>query len=358
MKSLIFLTVLMIALCQGVSAQVDFKTLVISPKVGDVIDKAENDTYNLFSTAYPFRSAKFLISPDKKYFVEFTYTDTNNSRMEVNPSLLILYAERIEFKDAIDDGIYKPGLSVLSVDSAGGKFFVKLKNNYFTKLPFAEKYKAPKVFHPMFGFGGGMKYLNTDLSELKGVYDYVEETVRGNGFSIDHNNLDNGPSLFWTVNFYATVSKSVGLYFEAGRGVNSSWKSYYTSILAKFYYDFKSIDWLKLYAGAGFTKLGFSGKNDYFAVISNPNAYGDYWMLDGITTDVSSYGWALSFGSEAGYFNYRNTFYVTGFLDLNYSLSPEKVYNVSYDGEELSFFKSATVKFGGLSVSTGIKIYF
>jgi hypothetical protein len=358
MKSVIKFVVLLMAVCSGLLAQVEYRTVVISPRVGESIDAAENSEYGLFPAGVSFKSARFLKGQGNKFFVEFTFSDTTQPKlMDVSPELLLRYTERVELKDAMEDGIYKPGFSKMSVDSAGGKFYVKFKNDYFTKLPFVKNLPPKYKFHPLFGLGVGTKFMNTDLSGMKGLYDYVEETIRSNGFAINPNSLDDGPKMFVTGNFYLTVFKSLGLYMEAGKSVGSSWNSYYTSIAARYYYDFKDPSWLKLYAGAGYAKIGYKSQQTYGSRFSTINSYGEFWQLDSIKTEASSSGFVFNLGSEIGFFDYKQNYYFTLFADVGYSVFPEKIYTVAYQGPEYNFYKTASVKLGGFSVSTGIKLY-
>lgn len=358
MKSVIKIVVLLMALCSGLFAQVGYRTVVISPKVGESIDAAENSEYGLFSAGSSFKAARFLKGQGNKFFVEFTFSDSTKPNMlDVSYDLLLRYTERVELKDAFDDGVYKPGFSSMSLDSAADKFYVKFKNEYFTKLPYVKNLPPKYKFHPLFGVGGGLKVMNADLSGMKGLYDYVEETIRSNGFYISPNSLDDGPKMFVTGNFYLTVFQSLGLYMEAGKSVGSNWKTYYTSVGARYYYDFKDPSWLKLYAGAGYAMIGFKGQNTYGTRFSTINSYGEYWQLDEINTEGSSSGFIFNLGSEIGFFDYKQNFYFTVFTDVGYSLFPEKKYTVAYQGPEYNFFKTTTTKFGGISVSTGIKLY-
>jgi|GEM_PF-5080594 len=335
------------------------KTVVLSNKTGEVIDKSENEKYGIFPRIDNLDSIRILWSPAKQYFIRISMQEKSLSKeYQINEQNLINLTERIELKDAIDDGIFKPGYTEISVDTTADKMHVKFKNDYFSPMPWAKKQKPDNRFHPIFGAGIGMKYFNMDLSGIKGFYDYVEQTVRNAGYTISKNSLDDGPDLFYALNFYLYFFESFGVYFEAGKGIDSDWDTYYTSGSVKYYINFGKTDWLKLYFGGGYTKVGYKTTLGYGAIISEITPNGSYWLLKEISSEGSSNGFTLNIGSDAGYFNYTDHIYFTFFADASYAFFPEKKYENSIVVDDVTYSKTSTTKFNGLIITSGIKIYF
>jgi hypothetical protein len=335
------------------------KIVVLSYKTGEVIDKNENEKYEVLPYTDNIDSIKILWSPAKQYFIRISMQEKSLSKeFQINEQNLIRLTERIELKDAIEKGIYKPGFSEISIDTSGTKMYVKLKNDYFTVMPWAKNPKSNNNFHPMLGVGAGFKYMDMDLSEIKGFYDYVEQTVRSKGYAIVQNSLDEGPNSFYAFNIYLYLLESFGVFFEAGKGLGGSWDSYYTSGSLKYYINFGKTEWFKLYLGGGYTKVGFKGAQSYNATISEISPNGSYWLLDDITTEGNSHGFTLNIGSDAGYFDYNNRFYFTVYADVSYAFFPEKTYNNSITIDNVVYTKTSSTKFNGLMFTSGIKIYF
>jgi opacity protein-like surface antigen len=341
------------------SPQDSVKNVILSDKTGEVIDKTENEKYNVFPNIENLDSVRILWSPEKKYFVQISMRDKNKSKeFHINEENIIRLTERIELKKVIDKGYFKPGLSEISIDTSATTMTVKFKNEYFEELPWVKNIRTENKFHPHFGAGIGFKLINMDLSGMKEFYDYVEQTVRSKGYSISSNNLDNGPRLFYAFNFYIYLIESFGFYFETGQGLNSNWESHFVSGSLKYYFNLPNTDWIKPYFGAGYTIIGFKGQNTYEARISPINEQGYYWVLKDISTEGNSKGFTLSAGAETGYFDYDNHFYFTLFADISYALFPEKTYKYSQSAAEFNFINSSSTSFKGLMLTSGIKIYF
>ncbi|MCI0471994.1 MAG: hypothetical protein L0Y76_00240, partial [Ignavibacteria bacterium] len=152
--------------------------------------------------------------------------------------------------------------------------------------------------------------------------------------------------------------ESFGVYFEAGKGTDSGWDTYYTSGSIKYYVNFGKTDWLKLYLGGGYTKVGYKTTQGYGAIISEITPNGSYWLLKEISSEGSSNGFTLNIGSDAGYFNYADHIYFTFFADASYTFFPEKKYDNSIIVDDITYSKTSTTKFNGLMLTSGIKIYF
>ncbi|MCI0474259.1 MAG: hypothetical protein L0Y76_11810, partial [Ignavibacteria bacterium] len=145
------------------------KTVVLSKKTGEVIDKSENEKYEVFPHIGNLDSVRILWSPAKQYFVRISMQEKSLSKeFQINEENLIRLTERIELKDVIDKGVFKPGYSEISIDTTVNEMHIKFKNDYFSVMPWVKNQKPDNRFHPIFGAGIGMKYFNMDLSGIKG----------------------------------------------------------------------------------------------------------------------------------------------------------------------------------------------
>ena len=224
-------------------------------------------------------------------------------------------------------------------------------------MAFVKNVQSKNKFHPNMGIGGSIKYIKTDLGEFKRMYDNIEESIRSKGFLISSSNLDNGPNKFITANIFIRILESYGLYFEAGKGTEGKWDTFYTSGSIRYYIDFKRLDWLKLHMGLGYTKIGFKVQENYGTAISTTNN-GSYWRLDEINTEGNSKGFTLNLGTDFGLFDYSSHTYLTLFTDFSYSFFEEKQYTVSYTGPEISFANLSKTNFKKFIISIGLNLYF
>lgn len=75
--------VLMLVSLELAQAHEEGQVIVISPKVGEVIDREERDTYQLFQSFPSFQRAQFLKLSDGSYAIHITYLDGKASRTQV-----------------------------------------------------------------------------------------------------------------------------------------------------------------------------------------------------------------------------------------------------------------------------------
>jgi len=89
------------------------RLLVLSPRVGPVIDSTEREYFDLFSTIRHFHLASVYQSPGDTFLVAAKRTIGHNALPDtvfsIPLSLLELYAERIEHRESLLRGAYVPG---------------------------------------------------------------------------------------------------------------------------------------------------------------------------------------------------------------------------------------------------------
>ena len=83
-KTLLLLSViLMFVFLERSHSQEEGKVIIISPKVGEVIDRQERDTYHLFKTFIDFHSAIFYVMPDTTYEIHITYLEKGAQKTQI-----------------------------------------------------------------------------------------------------------------------------------------------------------------------------------------------------------------------------------------------------------------------------------
>ncbi len=100
------------------------KLIILSPKVGTEIDSAESAEYNLFGTVRNFHSAQFHLRDDDVLFIELRLRDTEggyrDSSTQVSFRSLTTFAERIEYREAIQSDNHRPGTIDASLSCTDG----------------------------------------------------------------------------------------------------------------------------------------------------------------------------------------------------------------------------------------------
>ena len=66
-RVLFFLAVSIVALSASSRAQETARVVIVSARVGEVIDRGERDAYKLFGSISDFHSAVFYMLPDSAY---------------------------------------------------------------------------------------------------------------------------------------------------------------------------------------------------------------------------------------------------------------------------------------------------
>lgn len=189
-RSVLFLLFLGILISADARSQ-QRRILVLSPRVGTVIDSTERDYYDLFYTIRYFHSASVHQAPGDTFLVVASRLNgplvLPDTVFSIPQSLLELYSERIDHREALQYGRYVPGSRPLSITyedgtsihfpTTGRKVEVKApappRKDTLTlfptgRLPLAQN--ESNFYRPMFHtthFVFSMGGLVTDFSSLK-----------------------------------------------------------------------------------------------------------------------------------------------------------------------------------------------
>ena len=139
--ALLFIGIFILSFNQLYAQEEEGEIIIISEKVGEVIDKEEIKNYNLFQGVKGLQTVVFLQLPDGSYVLKATYIDetTGEEKVELTPtseSIIKQYGNRIDQFEEIqleskEKKVEKPPLNGLRIQKeiicgAGGGFAIGL----------------------------------------------------------------------------------------------------------------------------------------------------------------------------------------------------------------------------------------
>lgn len=165
------------------------RVVILSERVGPVIDSTERERFSLFGGALiryfgstrSFRKAVVVQLPDSTYGVRFTVGLPNEAPRDtlVTYSYAVIWqlAEKINHFEEIQAGTYQPAQQPPPLRSNTGELVVseakrgRVASRAVGKLPLApaEGYPYPRYF-PAVDFGFGLRTYSPDVSGLAGVF--------------------------------------------------------------------------------------------------------------------------------------------------------------------------------------------
>lgn len=277
------------------SAQNMVRVIILSPRVGEMIDIPERDKFNIFKSIKGFLTAEIFEIPDSSYKVHFRLTglDSTVSDTLITYSLTALrqMAEKINNFEALSEGTYKMG------DNQVRSFNYIVKNTPLNfksaktapvsdltvkgeKIP-EVKQSASVVFHtegkikdyfnsrfPKFGIFAGFSSYSSDLSDLSSVVNPVVDFLRSHNYMISYPQIDVNPNAFILYGLKFRFSYQFELAAEAGisgktgtgRFLNMDVSLQSASLSCIVHPDILHFKWISPFLGGGFGyyKLKFS----------------------------------------------------------------------------------------------------
>ena len=117
MRKKIFLMILvglaLLSMPNSLQAQDSDKVVILSPRVGSVIDAAERERYELFPEVRDFDRAVFLQTPKKNYYAKIMFMGPDGARRDTTvqypEGVLLLLAEKIEHFEDLKENRYHMG---------------------------------------------------------------------------------------------------------------------------------------------------------------------------------------------------------------------------------------------------------
>lgn len=322
------------------------KPVILSSRVGEDINSAEREKFVIIGGYKDFKSAVFYRSSDGKYSMKVKYLDSEKRSRDTIVGLeqnnIFNLALRIEFFEDISEGIY-PVNPEFSLDSAEGKYYVRIKNVNRDLLPFVNPKKEQKIFDPQVGFGLNYSYFKVDLSSVKSFFDAAENRFRQEGWPIPNNNLNFDVSQMYALNFYIRVYRTFGIDFETGRSTNSDVDFWYSAGYLCYNLDLKNSP-VKPFAAVGIGKYSYYAENIYNATVDSNGTY-----LEKISSGGGSVGYFLKTGFEIGA--------PTGGRYLPVCLNVFALYSFFPDIKSSVYGYETTVKLGGYRLGAGLRFY-
>jgi hypothetical protein len=328
-----------------VFAQDSAKVIILSPRIGGVLNRQERDYFQILMRVDDFENAVFYQSADKKCFAKISL----RPELALPKDTIIFYpvgfminiSEKIDHYEDLREGKYhmgaKPSFVASQLDTTGARFLVQgvmaspLDSSGAlsavpaapwrdAELPFAGD--AKKYFlddFPDWGVGFGYSAYFADLSGITSALTKVENRYRNLGYDILSNSLNTDVSPLRLLDLKIRFSSSLAALFEAGKATGSDnvlmeWFS------ASLLYRFQTFKEARIFpfVGAGVTVVYVSAEQDYGNRISPVDTLDQYTtqynQLASISVSASETGMSITAGADL---DYQNVFSVTPYVTLS-----------------------------------------
>ena len=344
LRSLLFLACVSFAY-SVVFAQDSAKVIILSPRIGVVLNRQERDYFQILMRVNDFENAVFYQSADKRCFAKISLRQKlappKDTTIFYPVGFLINISEKIDHFEDLQEGKYhmgaQPAFSASQLDTAEARFFVHGALAFpldtlnarslmpavrwrDEELPFAGN--AEKYFlddFPDWGFGFGYSAYFADLSGITMALTKVEDRYRNLGYDIVTNSLNTKVSPLRLLDLKIRFSSSFAALCEVGKTVGSDnvlmeWFS------ASFLYRFQTLKETRIFpfVGAGVTVVYLSAEQYYGNRISPVDTLDQYTtqynQLQSISVSASATGVHITAGADL---DYQNIFSVTPYVTVN-----------------------------------------
>ena len=328
-----------------VSAQDSAKAIILSPRIGAVLNRQERDYFQILMRVDDFESAVFYQSADKRCFAKISLRPKlghpKDTTIFYPVGFLINISEKIDHYEDLQEGKYhmgtQPSFVSFQLDTTSARFFVNgalafpldtssalslgLAGGWRDeKLPFADN--ANKYFlddFPDWGVGFGYSAYFADLSGITSALTRVENRYRNLGYDILSNSLNTHVSPLRLIDLKIRFSSSFGALCEAGKAIGSDnvlmeWFS------ASLLYRFQTFKETRLFpfVGAGITVVYLSADQNYdnrISPVDTLNQYTtQYTQLESVSVSASEAGLSITAGAD---WDYQNTLSISPYVTLS-----------------------------------------
>ncbi len=344
LRSLLFLACVSFAY-SVVSAQDSAKVIILSPRIGVVLDRQERDYFQILMRVTDFESAVFYQSADKQCFAKISlrpkFAPPKDTVIFYPIGFLLNISEKIDHFEDLQEGKYHMGAQhsfvAFQLDTTGARFLVQgaltspLDTSNALSLVPAGRWRdeelrfagnANKYFlddFPDWGFGFGYSAYFADLSGITSALTKVEDRYRNLGYDILSNSLNTNVSPLRLLDLKIRFSSSLAVFFEAGKTVGSD-NVFMEWFSASLLYRFQTFKEARIFpfVGAGVTVVYVSAEQDYGNRISPVDTLDQYTtqytQLASISVSASETGLSITTGADL---DYQNTFSITPYVTLS-----------------------------------------
>ena len=288
-------------------AQEKDKIVILSSRVGPVLDAAKRDHYNLFQEIKDFNRGIVYQTPAKTYYARITLVGKDgkvrDTTVQYSESYLLMLAEHIDHFEDLEKGVYQMGqqpatLKVVEPQTRVGTKPPELQSDILPFASKAEDFEAESS--QLVGFAIGLSTYSPDFTGLRAAFRGIAEKYREQGYSVSDPSVDlNVSHLLW----YSTkirLYKALALLLDVGKSIDGDVEV--KAVSASLLYHFRPFDvpWFRPYLGAGVGSYHFSVSNNYGEgyPISPVSRGGTYTYLEAITSEGGNSGFTLDGGIE------------------------------------------------------------
>jgi hypothetical protein len=364
-KTSTFFTVLIVFLSACIASGQNNKQVLLSDKVGFVIDKSEKTQYQLFYKIKGFIEASFYLDTNGSYFSDIQYEDKDKLKKDTliyfTEKDIIKIAEQIQFFDEIQKGTHSFGDVTPTITTINNVVYIVLKEEIRKKItdikPYDKKpvhyYEFPKSKHmaennfPDFGLGYSMAYSNIDFSPVTSFVDYTENYLITQGFNVVKYNPSIEPSPISIINVYIKLKKELGLSAEIGLSKTEKFFNFHsTSLYLQYHLNVKNLEELKPHIAIGITSCRYTVSFHHYDMNQNGTQY-----LEEIKSEGGSFGITVNCGINLQLMKLSESSSIVLDIFGKYAFIKKQ------KSEEFHGY-SMTLELSNFSFGTGLKIYY
>ncbi len=284
------------------AAQDSSRIVIISPRVGIVIDRDERDKFYLFTRFNNFLRAVFYQSPDSGYTcrIELQHPHgVSDTSIFYSDITLRTAAERINHFEDLMEGKYRMGTDPPEIQLySGPEIPMTISSKKITVqrsrelLPFDSK---DRESFPNVRIGAGISSYSPDFSGLNAAINAIEDRYRNPPFTVTHQDAGFDVSSLQWYSINVRISNRLAVFLETGLPLRGRDQFSAASLSLLYFYYPDAPSWIRPYFGAGIGKYHFSANLEYFVPVDS-----DYTFLDEIKFNGGGTGYSLMNGVEIG----------------------------------------------------------
>jgi hypothetical protein len=289
------------------------RSVVLSPRVGVVIDSSAISTYRLFPGLTNVYSATFYQAANNSFWALVMSTTAEgilrDSVFATTFEALSMYADRIDHWEELQQGTYRMGTSPPGIFYEDGtpvhpppQASAETAIDY-SQFPFAkEGALALLPTYPDFGFGGGITTYSCDFSDLERAYGAVENYYRKQGFTIHSPDRDFTVRYGWLMSMEFRFVPAISLLVDVGQSAGSLIKEFKVFTASVLYHvNTDALSPFQPFLSAGIRHYHFETQLLYNDRISPVDAQNGFQVLDALNSTGSGYGFPIAVGVEVGH---------------------------------------------------------